>query len=99
MASLIPCPFCGLRPAGEFTPRGEVPPPRPEPEAPFEAWHDHLYLRDNVRGRHLEHWHHDGGCRRWLVVERDTATHEVFSVVDARDSALAAQARTNGPAT
>ncbi|MEO0362714.1 MAG: sarcosine oxidase subunit delta, partial [Pseudomonadota bacterium] len=23
-------------------------------------------------------WFHEGGCRAWLVVERDVTTHEVF---------------------
>ena len=87
MPSLIACPFCGLRPTEEFTPRGDAPGPRPAVDAPLEAWHDHIYLRENVRGRHLEHWHHLGGCRRWLLVERDTVTHEVYAVRDARASA------------
>ncbi|PZO89700.1 MAG: hypothetical protein DI631_12830 [Acinetobacter johnsonii] len=32
-----------------------------------------------------EYWHHAGGCRRWLVVARDTATHAVASVRDAAE--------------
>jgi sarcosine oxidase subunit delta len=32
-----------------------------------------------------EYWHHGGGCRSWLVVERDTATHEIFSAMSARN--------------
>jgi sarcosine oxidase subunit delta len=27
-----------------------------------------------------ETWHHVNGCRMWLVVERDTMTHEIKSV-------------------
>ena len=26
-----------------------------------------------------EYWHHAAGCRRWLVVTRDTVTHEVYA--------------------
>ena len=37
---------------------------------------DYVYLRDNPRGRYDEYWHHTSGCRRWLVVERDTVTHD-----------------------
>ena len=33
---------------------------------------EYIYMRNNPRGRHYEFWHHEGGCRRWLVVERDT---------------------------
>ena len=28
-----------------------------------------------------------GGCRSWLVVDRDTQTHEIFAVTTARDFA------------
>ncbi|MGD9913428.1 MAG: sarcosine oxidase subunit delta [Rhizobiaceae bacterium] len=82
MASLIHCPHCGSRPKEEFTIRGAAL-TRPSPGAPEHAWFDFVYLRDNPRGRLAEHWHHTSGCRRWLVVERDTATHQVFAVTDA----------------
>ena len=83
MASLITCPHCGVRPKEEFTIRGDASPVRPAPEAKFAAWDAYVHLRDNRRGRMAEHWQHSGGCRRWLVVERDTFTHEVHAVVDA----------------
>ena len=41
------------------------------------------YLRENPRGAYREYWHHAGGCRRWLLVTRDTATHAVAGVADA----------------
>ncbi|WP_299861587.1 sarcosine oxidase subunit delta [uncultured Hoeflea sp.] len=85
MASLINCPHCGVRPREEFTIRGDAGPVRPAPDADFGAWDAYVHLRDNVRGPMAEHWQHSGGCRRWLVVERDTFTHEVFAVVDAAD--------------
>ena len=35
-------------------------------------------------GACAEHWHHTGyGCRQWLVVERDTVSHEIFAVTAA----------------
>ena len=82
MASLIRCPHCGARPREEFSVRGAAL-ARPAPDAGAEAWFAHVYLRDNPKGPYAEHWHHIAGCRRWLVVTRDTATHEVLSVVDA----------------
>jgi sarcosine oxidase subunit delta len=75
----IPCPHCGSRARAEFTVLGAAVAPRPEPDAPFEAWHDYLYLRDNPAGAHEELWHHADGCRQWLVVARDTRTHVVHS--------------------
>lgn len=82
MASLIPCPHCGLRPKEEFTIKGAAL-PRPAPEADGDAWFDYVYLRDNPRGAYREYWHHTSGCRRWLTVARDTATHEIDAIHDA----------------
>lgn len=82
MASLIPCPHCGLRPREEFTVKGAAL-ARPEAGASQSVWSDHVFLRDNPRGRYEEHWHHGAGCRRWLVVTRDTANHEVYECRDA----------------
>ena len=77
----IPCPFCGERNAEEFAVLGEAAPPRPDPAAPdaLERFHAYVHLRDNPSGPHTEHWYHAAGCRRWLVVERDTRTHAVLS--------------------
>lgn len=82
MASLIRCPHCGPRPREEFAVRGAAV-ARPAPDAPDAVWFDAVYLRDNPEGPLDEHWHHVAGCRRWLVVTRDTATHETLAVVDA----------------
>ncbi|QRM53930.1 sarcosine oxidase subunit delta [Sinorhizobium sp. BG8] len=83
MASLIPCPHCGQRPKEEFTIRGDASVVRPSPEAGEPAWFAYVYQRENPRGAHKEHWFHSGGCRRWLIVERDTATHHIYAVDDA----------------
>lgn len=85
MASLVPCPHCGRRPKEEFTVKGAAL-ARPAAETDQQAWMDYVYLRDNPRGRYDEYWHHTSGCRRWLVVTRDTATHEIEA---SRDAALA----------
>ncbi|MGZ2461426.1 sarcosine oxidase subunit delta [Rhizobium sp. IY2] len=88
MASLISCPHCGARPKEEFSIRGDASLARPAPDAGPDAWFDYVYLRDNPRGRHSEYWHHTSGCRRWLIVERDTVTHAVHRVRDAALSKL-----------
>lgn len=84
MASRVPCPHCGLRPKEEFTIKGAAL-PRPAPDADEAAWIDYVYLRENPRGAYDEFWHHTSGCRRWLVVSRNTLTHDVYG---ARDVAL-----------
>ena len=52
----------------------------PALDASAENWHDAVFLRENIRGMQSETWHHVSGCRMWLVVERDTLTHEIKSV-------------------
>ena len=84
MASLVPCPHCGIRPKEEFTIKGAAL-PRPAADASQSAWFDYVFLRDNPRGRYEEFWHHGAGCRRWLVVTRDTASHEIFACRDAAE--------------
>lgn len=76
MASLVPCPHCGARPKEEFTIKGAAL-ARPSPDAGTDVWMDYVYLRENPRGAYGEYWHHTSGCRRWLVVTRCTATHEI----------------------
>ncbi len=84
---LIPCPHCGTRPVEEFTFLGDAKPTRPESNDPssMEQWFDYVYLRDNPRGAHAEYVHHSGGCRQWLVVTRNTETHEVSGAIPAKD--------------
>lgn len=82
----INCPYCGPRPNEEFTALGDANKIRPDAEtATDQDWQEYVYVRDNPKGRLQEYWHHAGGCRNWLVVDRNTVTHEVYSVVAARD--------------
>jgi heterotetrameric sarcosine oxidase delta subunit len=81
----IPCPCCGERSSEEFSYLGDAAPRRPAADAGIEAWHDYVYLRDNPRGPHHEYWQHVGGCRAWLVVHRDTLSHEILEVMLAGD--------------
>ena len=87
----IHCPYCGERPVEEFTFQGDAAPRRPQGNDPaqMDEWFDYVYLRDNPRGRIHEYWHHSGGCRSWLIVDRDTQTHEVFGVTPARERNVA----------
>jgi sarcosine oxidase subunit delta len=79
----IPCPHCGERGSEEFTFLGAAGLVRPAGDAPMQAWHDYVYLRANPAGAYSELWHHVSGCRRWLVVRRDTRTHAIAGAVDA----------------
>ena len=76
----INCPFCGERDHSEFGYGGDASIEYPALDAPMDEWHDAIYLRENIRGMQTETWHHNNGCRMWLVVERDTMTHEIRSV-------------------
>ena len=50
---------------------------------------EHVYVRDNPVGEHQELWFHEHGDHSWLVVTRDTRTHEVTGVELAVDVARA----------
>jgi sarcosine oxidase subunit delta len=76
----IPCPFCGTRDHSEFTYHGDATIVYPDLAAPAEAWFDAVYIRNNPKGPHRERWQHSDGCRLWLIVERDTATHAITGV-------------------
>lgn len=75
----IPCPFCGPRDETEFHYAGE-PKARPDFQADDKTWGAYLFDKKNDKGPHEELWHHVGGCRRHLIVVRDTVTHAVVSV-------------------
>lgn len=90
----INCPFCGERDSSEFTYLGDAEPTRPDAtvtappaesdspkaQALRDAFHEYAYMRENVAGFTRECWYHGAGCRCWLIVERDTVTHEIRSV-------------------
>ena len=82
----INCPFCGDRDHSEFTYGGDATIVYPALDAPLEAWIDAVYVRANPKGPHRERWQHIIGCRLWLIVERDTLTHEITSVTPARSA-------------
>jgi heterotetrameric sarcosine oxidase delta subunit len=94
----IPCPLCGERDYTEFHYGGDAGKRRPPLGVPdLKAWHDYVFIFDNVKGPHREFWQHVVGCRQWLVVERDTATNCVASCDLAR-IVLTARAEVIAPA-
>lgn len=88
---LIPHPLLGPRDAAEFVYKGDASLiDRPDgATASDEVMHDYMYLRDNPAGEHQELWYHEQGDRSWLVVTRNTLTHEITGVELARDVAKA----------
>ncbi len=83
---VLPCPWCGERLETEFSFGGDAARPMPALAGPdaAAAWRTYVYDRANPSGPHREYWHHTAGCRRWLIVERDTRDHRIVSAVDAR---------------
>ena len=75
----IKCPFCGERDRREFYYVGDaVLLERPDPEAGEHVWDTYLHLRDNPAGVTRDLWQHEAGCGAWIVVARNTVTHEVL---------------------
>ena len=80
---LIACPFCGPREHSEFAYGGDATVRRPDRSESVwgRKWQAYVYERANPRGLHKEYWHHVMGCRHWLVVTRDTLSHEITGCV------------------
>jgi len=88
---IINHPLLGPRDAAEFVYLGDASLlDRPDWQAPdaAERFYEYQYLRTNAAGSHQELWYHEQGDRSWLVVTRNTLTHEITNVELARDVAL-----------
>lgn len=86
---IINHPILGPRDAQEFVYLGDaslIERPDGLTASPQEM-HDYVYLRTNPAGEHRELWYHEQGDRSWLVVTRNTVTHEILNVEMARDVA------------
>ncbi len=82
----ITCPYCGERDRREFYYRGAaVDLDRPAPDAGEAAWNDFVYQRENPAGPTRELWYHEGGCGAWIVVTRNTVTHEMIDAQPASE--------------
>ena len=89
---IINHPLLGPRDAAEFVYLGDaslINRPDWEADDASEQFYQYLYLRDNPAGPQRELWYHEQGDRSWLVVTRDTTTHEISNVEIARDVARA----------
>lgn len=96
---IINHPLLGPRDASEFVCLGDASllnRPDWQSENAAQEFHDYLYVRDNVAGVHDELWFHEQGDRSWLVVTRNTLTHEISDVRLARDVALKKPASKKG---
>ncbi len=84
---IIQHPILGPRDAQEFVYLGDASLiDRPDGmTAGIEVFHEYLYQRSNPAGEHRELWYHEQGDRSWLVVTRNTVTHEITSVELGRD--------------
>ena len=87
---IINHPLLGPRDAAEFVYLGDaVLIERPDGMAKNadQKFYEYVYERDDPAGWHRELWYHEAGDRSWLVVTRNTLTHEIKSVELARDVA------------
>ena len=85
---IINHPLLGPRDASEFIYLGDaslIDRPDWNSENAAQQFYEYLYLRDNPAGTIRELWFHEYGDRSWLVVTRNTLTHEIVNVELARD--------------
>jgi len=85
---IIDHPLLGPCDSAEFTYLGDANLlERPDPNADTAAqdFVEYAYMRYNPSGWHRELWFHESGDRSWLVVTRNTITHEISNVELARD--------------
>jgi len=74
----IPCPLCGPRDRREFYYYGTTDYlNRPTDQGSLDDLDNHLFLRDNPAGLTRDLWYHETGCTSWMIVTRNTVTHEV----------------------
>lgn len=89
---IITHPLLGPRDSSEFVYMGDarlIDRPDPTQDNAEQEFYEYAYLRENPAGDHRELWFHEGGDRSWLVVTRNTLTHEISKVELARDVARA----------
>ncbi len=84
----ITCPICGERDRREFYYQGAaIAAQRPQPEADAATWDAYLHLRDNPAGVTRDLWYHQDGCSAWIIVTRNTVSHDILATELAQVSA------------
>jgi len=87
---IIQHPLLGPRDAQEFVYLGDaslIDRPDGMQEEIQNSFFEYLYQRTNPAGEHQELWFHEQGDRSWLVVTRNTLTHEITNVELAKNVA------------
>ena len=87
---IINHPLMGPRDRQEFTYLGDaclIDRPDWQSGNAMDQFFEYVYLRDDPAGTHRELWYHEHGDRSWLVVTRNTVTHEITNVELASDVA------------
>ena len=80
---IIEHPLLGPRDSQEFVYLGDASLlDRPDWQAgnAEDVFFDYQYIHDNPAGTHRELWYHEMGDRSWLIVTRDTVSHEILKV-------------------
>ena len=88
---IINHPLLGPRDSSEFVYLGDanlINHPDWQEDTAVQHFVEYGYLRDNIAGIHRELWFHEYGDRSWLVVTRDTLSHEIKEVRLASDVAM-----------
>ena len=70
----LDCPFCGPRELREFEFHKTV------PVAGRAGEFEQTYLRVADPQLSIEHWQHTGGCRAWLLVQRNPSSGATLTV-------------------
>ena len=87
---IINHPLLGPRDSSEFVYLGDanlINRPDWQEDNAVQHFVEYGYLRDNIAGMLRELWFHEYGDRSWLVVTRDTLSHEIKEVRLASDVA------------
>ena len=86
---IINHPLLGPRDSEEFVYLGPADlinrPSNWEDEGSLEDFYQYQYIRENPAGNHKELWYHEQCDQSWLVVTRNTLTHEISNVELAQD--------------
>ena len=88
---LINHPLLGPRDASEFTYLGDaclINRPNWQDKDAQKKFDEYIHLRQNPDGEHKELWYHEQGDRSWLVVTRNTVSHEIVKVELAKEFAI-----------